>query len=268
VRVKLTVVTSRILLSGLFIALTAIVIVSFGMLPKRLLEYTVPLDSLTAVQQASAESAIRGSLLQAVGGILLVIGAITAWRQFLLSRKQHILDRHIATTEAFTKAVEYIGNPDAMNIRIGGIYSLDRVADDDPAERSRVLNVLTAYIRERSPSQGDIPRDVQTALTVLVNRQWPAPLDLSSIYLHHARLAKALLTDARLSGVDLSGAFLNAAKMQNVDLTGADLRNADLKGADLRGACLLNARMSGAIADSTTLWPTDFVPTDHGVLIR
>ena len=228
----------------------------------------MPLKSLTAAEQASAESDIRGSLLQAVAGVLLVIGAITAWRQLLLGRQQHSLDRRTATTEAFTKAIEYIGNLETIDIRIGGIYSLDRVADDDPAERSRILHILTAFIRERSPSEGDLPRDVHTALTVLANRPWPSPADLSHTNLYSARIPSALLTKARLSNANLKNATLRGAMMCNADLSAADLRNSDLRAADLRGALLLNARMSGAIADSKTQWPTGFTPGDHGIVMK
>jgi hypothetical protein len=267
-RARFQTLLSSALLPVLFIALIVIVFLSFGFLPKQLLEHSISLKSMTAVQQAGAESDIRGSLLQAVGGILLVLGAITAWRQLILSREQHALDRHSATTEAFTKAIEYIGNLEAVDIRIGGIYSLDRIADDDPGERSRILHILTSFIRERSPSQGDIPRDVHTALTVLVNRQWPARTDLSHTNLNRSQIPRALLTDAILSGVNLSNASLHAAIMRNADLTDADLRNSDLKQADLRGADLLGARMSGAVADSKTRWPDNFIPRDHGILIQ
>lgn len=246
--------------------LVVVVIAAFATLPRYVLEHSAPIGNLSSVQLAAAESSIRGSLLQAVGGILLVAGAITAWRQMLIGRRQHMLDRHIAVTEAFAKAVEHLGNRDAIDVRLGGIYSLDRVSDDDPAEASRVAEILCAFIRERSPSDGDLPRDVRAALTVLARRPWPIPIDLANTNLVDAQLRNAQLSNAILSASNLYGADLSGAILRNAKLTGATMLQADLTGADLRGACLAEIRMSGAHADSATRWPAGFVPSDHGVL--
>src|ERR1700730_7205701 len=99
-----------LLLAVMTLALVAVVVDSFGTLPKYVLEHSTHIAALTPAQLISAESNIRGSLLQAVGGILLVAGAITAWRQMLIGRKQHFLDRHIAVTDAFAKAVGNLGD--------------------------------------------------------------------------------------------------------------------------------------------------------------
>jgi hypothetical protein len=248
--------------------LIAVVVATFGTLPKRILQNSVPIRALNSFQLANAESNIRGSLLQAVGGILLVAGAITAWRQFLTSRKQQSLDRHVAITEAFAKAVENLGNKDSTDVRLGGIYSLDRVSDDDPAERARVAEILSAFIRDRSSSEGDIPQDVLAALRILTRRPWPIRVDLTDAHLKGVQLRHAQLANARLNGVNLSESHLTRANFRQTDLTEADLRKADLKGADFRDASLTGARMSGARADSTTRWPNGFVPADHGILIR
>ena len=256
--------------SATLISLTLIVIViaAFAALPRYVLERSVPIRNLGPVQLAESESNIRGSLLQAVGGIVLVAGAITAWRQMLVGRKQHLLDRHVAVTEAFAKAVEYLGNSNAIDVRLGGIYSLDRVSDDDPAEMPRVIEILSAFIRERSPSEGDLPRDVLAALTVLARRPWPIPVDLANANLTGAQLRNAKFSDARLRAANLSNAILTGAILRNADLTNADLRGANLADADLRGALLSNIRISGAVANSATHWPAGFVVSDHGVLVQ
>jgi Pentapeptide repeats (8 copies) len=248
--------------------LIAIVADTFGTLPKRILQNSVPIRGLSPFQLANAESNIRGSLLQAVGGILLVAGAITAWRQFITARKQQSLDRHVAITEAFAKAIENLGNKDSTDVRLGGIYSLDRVSDDDPAERARVAEILSAFIRDRSSSESDIPQDVLAALRILTRRVWPIRIDLTDAHLKGVQLRNAQLANARLNGVNLSEAHLSGADFRQTDFTGADLRKADLKGVDLRDTSLTGTRMSGAHADSTTRWPNGFVPADHGILIR
>jgi hypothetical protein len=257
---------SRACLIFASILLVAIVVVTFGPLPKYILSHSIRLRLLGAQQLVQDESDIRGSLLQGVGGVLLVAGAITAWRQMLISRGQHALDRQVAVTEAFAKAIEFIGNDRAVDVRLGGIYSLDRVADDDPNERARILDILLSFIRDNSPGDGDIPRDVRAALTVLTRRSWPKPIDLSEAKLTSVDLRHAYFVNANLSRADLSMANLSHAILQGANLRGADLRRSDLGDADLRGAQLISARLSGARADSSTRWPEGYDPAEHGVL--
>ena len=156
-------------------------------------------------------------------------------------------------TDRYTKAVEQLGS-DKLDVRIGGIYAVERVARDHPT----VMEVLTAFIREHShkqwppsdhpASRGQEPStrpDVQAALRVVGRRdpdrdiQW---IDLTGADLT-ANLASATLAHADLAG----GALLLRANLAGADLTGANLASATLAHADLAGgALLLSARTSPA----------------------
>ena len=52
-------------------------------------------------------------------------------------------------TERYTKAIEQLGE-DKLDVRLGGIYSLERVARDSPRDHPTVMEVLTAFIRVQS----------------------------------------------------------------------------------------------------------------------
>jgi hypothetical protein len=245
--------------------LVGLVAAAFGSLPARLLGFSPAAARLSANEQILAEGAIRTALLQAVGGILLVFGAITAWRQMLIARGQQRVGRRVAVTEAFAKAVEQLARDDAMALRLGGIYALDRIADDDPAERPRIAEILSAFVRDGAPASGELPRDVRAGLQVLTRRDWSVGVDLAGTRLPGSRLQAARLTDALLIGTDLSDANLQDAVLRGADLSRADLRRADLCGADLRAATLTGARLSAAVAASSTRWPAGFAPAEHGV---
>lgn len=105
--------------------------------------------------------------------------------------------------------------------------------------------------------------------------------DLSGLDIYSAWLPGADMSNADLSGTDLSssnliGANFHGAKMISVVLQGALLDNADLRNTDLRGANLQYTRMTGARLngtdlrgasyDDSTLFPTGFVPEDHGLI--
>lgn len=256
-------VGSMILVSLLLIT---VVVAAFGPLPAHVLGFSSAAAKLNAPDRVKAESDVRGALLQAVGGILLVIGAVTAWRQMLVARSQHVLGRRVAVTEAFSKAVEQLGDSGAVGLRLGGIYSLDRVADDDPAERPRVAEILSAFVRDAARAGSELPRDATAALSVLTRRDWPNGVDLAGACLSGARLLRARLASARLNNADLSGAVLTGATLREADLKNTDLRRAVLSGCDLRDAQIAGARLSGAVADSATRWPVGFAPAEHGVL--
>ena len=133
-------------------------------------------------------------------------------------------------TDRYTKAIEQLGSKE-LDVRIGGIYALDRVARDSARDHPTVMEVLTAFIREHSPAleQPADPRsevqerftrpDVQAAVSVVGRRD--VKRDIRPIHLDHADL----------SGADLTHARLNGAHLRFADLTAADLNGADLNGA-------------------------------------
>ena len=70
-------------------------------------------------------------------------------KQDLERRKQEhaegdAADRRI--TELYTKAVEQLGSGDAA-VRLGGLYALERVAQNNPDQRQTVVDVICAYLR-------------------------------------------------------------------------------------------------------------------------
>jgi hypothetical protein len=63
--------------------------------------------------------------------------------------KKEEIDREGQITERFTRAVEQLGSESAA-IRLGGIYALERIANDSAKDHATVVHVLTSYVREHS----------------------------------------------------------------------------------------------------------------------
>ena len=59
-------------------------------------------------------------------------------------------------TDRYTKAVEQLGS-DKLDVRIGGIYALERIARDSARDHPAVMEVLTAFIREHSREPWPLP---------------------------------------------------------------------------------------------------------------
>lgn len=79
-------------------------------------------------------------------------------RERALAHQEHdAAERRL--TELYLKAVEQLGSPQAA-VRHGGLYALERVAQDNPRQRQTVVNVICAYLRNPyvSPPEASGPR--------------------------------------------------------------------------------------------------------------
>jgi hypothetical protein len=239
----------------------------------------------------------RRTWAQILGGAALLSGLYFTWRTLQVNHEGQI-------TERFTRAIDQLGATNDkrgknLEIRLGGIHALARIARESDKDHWPIMEILTAYVREHAPwkpeepsseeeVEGGIPpqADIQAILTVIGRRKRylghgePDPLDLqgtnlrrssalNEAHLESAYLMGANLSDAYLSGADLSGADLSRANLKGTDLSDASLAEADIGGADLSGANFGKAHFS----DETILWDAsirgaDFSKTDPRTVRR
>jgi uncharacterized protein YjbI with pentapeptide repeats len=132
-----------------------------------------------------------------------------------------------------------------LESRLGGIYSLEALAKDSEADRDRILDTLSAFVR----SQGQV-YSRETAPENDVSYTQPPHVEaalraLSRIERGSRRLD---LRRASLAGCDAVGINLDRA-----DLRGADLRLIEFSGATIREAVLDHVLASGAVFRLCTL---------------
>lgn len=188
----------------------------------------------------AARDAARGRLI-ALGAGLFAAGALVyTVRNFSLARQGQVTDR-------YTKAIEQLDPSKSLDLRVGAIYALERIARDSPEDHPTIIEVLAAFIREHSGEQwpsaekGAEPQkhrtrpDVQAAATVIARRT-----------VRYDR-QKVNLAWTVLVGADLTGANLIDAILSNADLTGATLTGATLVGADLSNADLTKATLTSKV---------------------
>jgi hypothetical protein len=103
----------------------------------------------------------RTTLLQGLGAVLVLtgagIGASVTLRQVratrdqiretaTASRNQLKLSEQGQVTDRYTRAVEQLGHEKAP-VRLGALYSLEHLAQDNPEYRQTVVDVVCAYLR-------------------------------------------------------------------------------------------------------------------------
>jgi hypothetical protein len=148
-------------------------------------------------------------------------------------------------TQRFTQAIEQLGatgdtGAKKLEIRLGGIYALERIARDSPErDYSSVTEVLTAYVRENTPEAPGPrrpPADIQAILDVLSRAQFRVPEEYRTrLDLHEANLQGANLQGANLLGANLLGASVRGAK----GITNEELEQ---QAASLAGATMPNGQ--------------------------
>ena len=192
----------------------------------------------------------RRTLAQILAGGGLLVGLYLGWRRVRAAEEGQI-------TERFTKAIEQLGQEgdDKMAIRLGGISALERIAKDSEKDHGRIMEVLTAHLREKAPRQMEYtpqaddrpPTDIQAILTVIGRRETTGKgrrndrLNLSKTHLVGANLTEATLTGADLPWADLRQATLTGAKLNRADFFGTELTWANLKETHLEEATNLTA---------------------------
>ncbi|MET7721089.1 pentapeptide repeat-containing protein [Streptomyces mirabilis] len=201
----------------------------------------------------------RGVSTLATAATLFV--ALFAWVSIQQVQEEQSITREGQITDRYNAAVDNLGNA-SLDVRLGGIYALQRIMQDSSRDQPTVISVLSAYIRAHATQPKKPvaepeppPRDVGAALTVLgkrdVSHDGAGFVDLAGAYLPGADLHGADLHGADLSYANLSGAKLVDAKLQGVDLAFANLVSAELTRANmtkakLSYAILVDAELTGA----------------------
>jgi uncharacterized protein YjbI with pentapeptide repeats len=224
---------------------------------------------------ADAENSYRATLAQIFGGIAVLIGLYFAWQRNNITQEGQI-------TERFTRAVDQLGaidkdgNP-AIEIRLGGIYALERIANESETDYWPIMEVLTTYVRKNSPGDtfeieidynsmdikkfknrkselSEITLDIQAILTVIGRRKYTYSSEIEYINLSETNLSRSNLIDAHLEEADLRLTNLKEAKLHYTNLDGANLEGASLQGASLTETNLHESNLKRVAFQHCTIW--------------
>ena len=218
-------------------------------------------------------------IAQIFGGVAILIGLYFAWGNLTTAREGQI-------TERFTRAIDQLGN-EKLEIRLGGIYALERIAKESQEDYWPIMEILTAYVRMNSSTEvvGNnknmhISMDIQAVLTVLGRHKFvhrkrdrqPIPAksksydpgrEIQSQYRNEEFMCLNL-KEANLNGVKLINANFEGANLEKTNLSEAYLKEANLKGANLKEANLEKAYLWGANLEKADLWGANLEGADLG----
>ena len=202
--------------------------------------------------QDSISTTVR-NLALVIGGVIAAILAV--WRSRVAERQAATAQQGLLN-ERYQKGAEMLGS-EALSVRIGGIYGLQRLAEDHPEQyHVQVMRLFCAFARHPTkqielnipvemtsrnsdpllPESERIREDVQAVMEAIGYRSNEAIV-----------LEKQSQFQLNLRGADIRYARLDRANLAGADFTNADLRHTRLMFADLSDAVLWHADFSYVI---------------------
>ncbi|MFD3994307.1 pentapeptide repeat-containing protein [Streptomyces sp. NPDC058583] len=207
---------------------------------------------------ATAGASRLSLILLSLPGLAAVAALLFTWLQVSQSGKELRIIEDQQITTRFNAAIGNLASA-SLDVRLGGIYALERIMKDSAADQPTIVSVLSAYVRQHAPLPRKTPptADVRVAMDVLVRRRperdGGLTLDLSRADLRGWEVGAGTgpaaghirLHGADLSGADLSNAILSEADLGQADLEATNLEGADLSQSNLVEAYLYHARLTG-----------------------
>ncbi|OHV45567.1 hypothetical protein BCD48_22295 [Pseudofrankia sp. BMG5.36] len=255
----------------------------FVVLPGVVVDHDLARASVAPQDRPSAVNDVRTTLLQAVGGMIVLFGAYATWRQLRVSQDGLRATQEGYVTDRFSRAVDQLGS-DKLETRIGGLHALWRIAEHSARDREAVISIQAAYLRTHLPwpptgpeaPAAEVPindisplevraADAQVALTglgVLCQRREQSWVNLSVTDLRRADCDGLWLPEVNLDRSCMEAAGLYHANLTQASLVSVNLRHADLKTAILRRARCVLADLRGARLVETDLRDADFTEAD------
>ncbi len=115
----------------------------------------------------AAPAIVRTGAVKRPHGAYLTFRRVTATeRRAEAAQKTVEVAERGQITERFTRAIDQLGSG-TLEVRLGGIYALERIARDSKDDHWTIMEALTAFVREKARApreQEEEPREAERAV--------------------------------------------------------------------------------------------------------
>ncbi|MFD6275788.1 pentapeptide repeat-containing protein [Streptomyces sp. NPDC060209] len=211
-----------------------------------------------------------GLVVVSLPGLAALAALLFTWMQVGQASKELRISEQGQITNRFNAAVTNLGS-ESVDVRLGGVYGLERIMQDSVRDHPTVVSVLTAYVRRHAPlpgagaekrqtaSQEVVPAtDIEAVMDVLAKR----PLDVDEVFRLDVSRTDLRGLRSGQGGSKFAGMVFQEADLSGADLNGANLISANLTDAVLRTSSLIGARLSGAVLNGADLNKADLNKAD------
>ena len=244
--------------------------------------------AVTGQLEANGE-AIRniGFVVAALVGLPFIVWrAVVAQQQVNVAEQSHITDRISKAVEQLgaEKTVKRVlkdadGNPvfdidgitpktvettePNIEVRLGGIYALERISKDSLPDHIQIMEILCAYIRENAPAASldptelllktAIPRnDIQAVITILA-RCGVHQNKLEFRAKHRLDLSRTNLDGIDFKAGDFTAALFHRCRFEAANFSGCDLTGTQFNGSLMNFCEFQNCKIVGTSFDRVTI---------------
>lgn len=237
------------------------------------------IDEKTRIELVVGKRENTIKAIQSIAGLGFFLTAIIGWKNYKISEDKNVSER-------FIKAIELLSD-DRIQMRLGGVYSLERIARDSKEDHPVVMDVLLAFIRDRSQrrinskdsflqdfmNQIDAQKsmnqidakntnnteDIRSAILVVVQRNRKYDKENFEPNLQHACLDGLNLSNLNLekfnfSNASLKGTILKGSRLAYANFNMANLDNAKLQNTKAFSASFMYSSMKWVRLDSNSSW--------------
>jgi hypothetical protein len=153
------------------------------------------------------------------------------WRRITIAEEDLKATKEGQITERFTRAVDQLGAGDkdgnsAIEIRLGGIYALERIANESKTDYWNIIEILTAYVRKNSHveyGERTFHYEYSNAYKESIEIEDRKMQDRVSLDIH-----------AIVNVIRRRRYFFNSGETDHLDLRGTNLREANFQGVNLK----------------------------------
>lgn len=238
------------------------------------------MDRLAPRDKLAEVNNIRRLILTGAAGIIAAGTIALGVRTYLTNRRTQVSDR-------YAKAIAMVAS-DKVDERLGGIYALEHIMRESPADHEVIVEVLMAFIREYSarrlrPASPNVRKetpdsatpltvatDIQAAIDVIGRRpKRPERLKLNffDCVLPHANFERARIDHAIFNNCVLDGAVFEHASMKACHITRCrgttvNFRATNLKSAVVNEATLTDCAFPGAHLSNASILHSDLADSN------
>ena len=212
-----------------------------------------------------------------VGAAIAILLAV--WRSKIAERQADTAQQELLNGR-YQKGAEMLGTSSPA-VRLGGIYALQRLAEENPAQyHVQIMRLFCAFVRpermpieppDMTPEDNPVPppADVQAIMDAIGTREGHGRM-LEDREKYRLELSLVKLTSANLGGANLSSAqmdwaWLDRADLRQANLSGAIIDNSTVAYASLGGAKLIGTSLRAAGLQYASFWglagPIQVLPT-------
>jgi len=206
------------------------------------------------------ENEFRKTVAQTIGGLLVLGGLFFTWGQLSATRESISISQQVFLTDRYSKAIDQLGSNNPQ-IRLGGIFSLEKLASGSKEYISVVNKVLATYIRQKSKDTSTYAfEEIQAAVGIIsfreTNRDYLIDDDhgvnisnsllkatnFDNARLAHAKMVNSIFTESTFTNADLS----NVSGME-ADFSKTNLTNSNLSQSNFYGGSFEQSIMKGSV---------------------